>query len=72
VPPRLNLFKRLVAADEVAELLARKAVWFDRAVEELQKEIARLRSLVSRAANELRDAGSEDRSRRLLRALDGR
>ncbi len=52
--------------------LARQWAGFDRAVEELQKEIARLRSLVSRAASELKDAGAEDRSRRLLRALDGR
>ena len=52
--------------------LARQWAGFDRAVEELQKEIARLRSLVSRAAYELKDAGAEDKSRRLLRALDGR
>lgn len=52
--------------------LARQWAGFDRAVEELQKEIARLRSLVSRAAYELKDAGAEGKSRRLLRALDGR
>ena len=52
--------------------LARQWAGFDRAVEELQKEIGRLRSLVSRAAYELKDAGAEDKSRRLLRALDGR
>ena len=52
--------------------LARQWAGFDRAVEELQKEIARLRALVSRAAYELKDAGLEDKSRRLLRALDGR
>jgi hypothetical protein len=52
--------------------LARQWAGFDRAVEELQKEVARLRGLVSRAAYELKDAGAEDKSRRLLRALDGR
>jgi hypothetical protein len=52
--------------------LARQWAGFDRAVDELQKEIARLRSLISRAAYELKDAGAEDKSRRLLRALDGR
>jgi hypothetical protein len=51
--------------------LARQWAGFDRAVEELQKEIARLRSLISRA-HELKDSGAEDKSRRLLRALDGR
>jgi hypothetical protein len=50
--------------------LARQWAGFS-AVEELQKEIARLRSLVSRAAYELKNAGAEDKSRRLLRALDG-
>jgi hypothetical protein len=52
--------------------LARQWSGFEREVEELQKEIARLRSLVARAASELREAGAESRSRRLLRALDGR
>ena len=52
--------------------LARQWAGFDRAIEGLQKEIARLRGLVSRAAYELKDAGADDKSRRLLRALDGR
>ena len=52
--------------------LARQWAGFEREVEELQKEIARLRGLVSRAVYELKDAGAEDKSRRLLRALDGR
>ncbi|MDX6647122.1 MAG: hypothetical protein QOK40_2849 [Miltoncostaeaceae bacterium] len=52
--------------------LARQWAGFDRAVEELQKEIVRLRSLVFRAAGELEDAGAEEKARRLRRALDGR
>ena len=52
--------------------LARQWAGFEREVEELQKEIGRLRSLVSRAASELREAGAEGKGRRLLRALDGR
>jgi hypothetical protein len=40
-------------------------------VEQLKKEIGRLRQLITRAAYELRDAGAEQKSRRLLRALDG-
>lgn len=38
----------------------------------LRKEIARLRSLVSRAAYELEGAGAQTKARRLLRALEGR
>jgi len=38
----------------------------------LRKEIARLRSLVSRAASDVRDAGAEGKSQRLIRALEGR
>jgi len=52
--------------------LARQWAGFDREVEELQKVIAGLRSLVSRAASELREAGAEDKSRRLIRTLDDR
>jgi hypothetical protein len=52
--------------------LARQWAGFDVAVEELQKEIGRLRSLISRAAYEFKDVGAEDKGRRLLRALDGR
>lgn len=44
---------------------------FDQEVEQLRKEIGRLRGLVSRAAYDLRDTGAESKSRRLLRALDG-
>jgi hypothetical protein len=51
--------------------LVRQWAGFEREVEELQKEIARLRSLVSRAASELREVGAEAKGRRLLRALDG-
>lgn len=38
----------------------------------LRKEIARLRSLISGAAFELKDAGRERNAARLLRALEGR
>jgi hypothetical protein len=44
---------------------------FDQEVEQLRKEIGRLRALVSSASYELRNAGAESKSRRLLRALDG-
>ena len=40
-------------------------------VEQLKEEVGRLRELITRAAYELRDAGAEHKSRRLLRALDG-
>lgn len=51
--------------------VARQWAGFDQEVEQLRKEIGRLRGLVSSAAYELRDAGAESKSRRLLRALDG-
>ena len=38
----------------------------------LRKEIARLRSLVSRAAYDLKDAGADRKARTLVRALEGR
>ena len=52
--------------------LARQWAAIERETEMLQKEIGRLRTLVSQAAYQLRDAGQESRARRLLRALDGR
>lgn len=51
--------------------LARRWAGFEQEVEQLKKEIGRLRELITRAAYELRDAGAEQKSRRLLRALDG-
>lgn len=51
--------------------VARQWAGFDQEVEQLKKEIGRLRQLVSNAAYDLRDAGAESKSRRLLRALDG-
>jgi hypothetical protein len=51
--------------------LARQWAGFEQEVEQLKKEIARLRQLITRAAHELRDAGADQKSRRLLRALDG-
>ena len=51
--------------------VARQRAGFDQEVEQLQKEIGRLRQLLSGAAHDLNDAGAETKSRRLLRALDG-
>jgi hypothetical protein len=51
--------------------LARQWAGFEQEVEQLKKEIGRLRQLITRAAYELRDAGADRKSRRLLRALDG-
>jgi hypothetical protein len=51
--------------------VARQWADFDQEVEQLKKEIGRLRGLVSQAAYDLPDAGAETRSRKLLRALDG-
>jgi hypothetical protein len=51
--------------------LARQWAGFEQEVEQLKKEIGRLRQLITRAAYELRDAGADQKSRRLLRALDG-
>jgi hypothetical protein len=52
--------------------LARQWAGLEQEAEMLRKEISRLRSLVSRAAYDLKDAGQERKSRSLLRALDGR
>lgn len=52
--------------------LARQWAGIEQEVEQLNKEIARLRGLVSRAAYDLKSAGAESKSRQLLRALDGR
>jgi hypothetical protein len=40
-------------------------------VEQLRKEIARLRGLISTAARDLKALGADAKYRRLLRALDG-
>lgn len=52
--------------------LARQWAGFEHEVEQLQKEIGRLRSLVSIAASDLRSAGEERKARRLMRGLEGR
>jgi hypothetical protein len=52
--------------------LARSWSGFDRELEELQREIGRLRELVLRAVTELERAGAEQSAWRLKRALDGR
>jgi hypothetical protein len=52
--------------------IARQWAGFDQDIERLEKEIGPLKALVSRAASKLREAGREDKARRLLRALDGR
>src|SRR4051794_4119795 len=46
--------------------LARQWAGFEREVEELRQELARLRGLVSMAAYDLKAAGSESKARRLL------
>jgi hypothetical protein len=51
--------------------VARLWAEFDQEVEQLKKEIGRLRGLVSQAAYDLRNAGADPKSRKLLRALDG-
>lgn len=51
--------------------IVRQWAGFDQELEQLQKEIGRLRGLVSSAAYELRARGAEREYRRLLRALDG-
>jgi hypothetical protein len=51
--------------------IARQWAGFDRELEQLQKEIGRLRMLVTSAAYELRAKGADREYRRLLRALDG-
>ena len=52
--------------------LARQWAGLEQEAEMLRKEIARLRSLVSQAAFDLRDAGKDRQSRALLRAMEGR
>jgi len=52
--------------------LARHWAGFAQEADILREEIARLRMLLSKAAYDLKDAGKEHKSRRLLRALEGR
>lgn len=52
--------------------LARQWAGLEQEAEMLRKEIARLRTLVSSAAYDLKAAGQERSARRLLRALEGR
>jgi hypothetical protein len=51
--------------------LARQWAGLQQEAEMLRKEIARLRTLISSAAYDLKAAGQEDKSRRLLRAVEG-
>jgi hypothetical protein len=51
--------------------VARQWAGFDQEVDQLKKEIGRLRGLVSQAVYDLRDAGADAKARRLLRAVDG-
>jgi hypothetical protein len=50
--------------------VARQWAGFEQEAERLKKEIGVLRQLVTQAAYDLRDAGAENKSRKLLRALD--
>ena len=52
--------------------IARQWAGLEQEAEMLRKEIARLRSLVTRAAYDLEQAGAERKAQRLLRALEGR
>jgi hypothetical protein len=52
--------------------LARQWAGLEQEAEMLRKEIARLRGLISTAAYDLKAAGQEHKSRRLLRGLEGR
>jgi hypothetical protein len=52
--------------------IARQWAGLEQEAEMLRKEIARLRSLVTRAAHDLEQAGAERKAQRLLRALEGR
>jgi hypothetical protein len=52
--------------------LARQWAGLEQEAELLRKEIARLRTLVSTAAYDLKAAGQERKGQRLLRALEGR
>jgi hypothetical protein len=52
--------------------LARRWAGLEQEADALREEIARLRTLVNRAAYALRDAGEDAKARRLLRALEGR
>jgi hypothetical protein len=52
--------------------IARQWSGLEQESEMLRKEIARLRSLVSRAAHDLEQAGAQRKAQRLLRALEGR
>jgi hypothetical protein len=52
--------------------LARQWAGLEQEAEMLRKEIARLRSLVSRAVSELKSVGAERKAQTLMRALEGR
>lgn len=51
--------------------IARQWAGFDKEIEEMQKEIGRLRGLVSSAAYDLKALGADAKARKLLRALEG-
>ena len=55
-----------------AHALARRWAGLDQEAEQLRREIARLRLLVSSAAYDLKAGGHDQKSARLLRALEGR
>jgi hypothetical protein len=52
--------------------IARQWAGFDQDRERLENEIARLRTLISIAASDLRNAGQERKATRLMRGLEGR
>ncbi len=70
--PGERIYHQFLREDAPGFALARQWAGIEQEVEQLQNEIGRLRRLVSMAAYDLRDAGKEHKSRRLLRALEGR
>jgi hypothetical protein len=67
-----TLVAQLPAREAPGFAIARQWAGLEQEAEMLRKEIARLRSLVSRAAYDLEHAGSHSKAQRMLRALEGR
>jgi hypothetical protein len=70
--PGERIYHQFLREYQPGYALARQWAGFEREVEELRKEIGRLRGLVAMAARDLEEAGAERKAWRLQRAVDGR
>jgi len=70
--PGERIYHRFLREYQPGHALARQWAGMEREAEELRKEIGRLRGLIAMAARDLKEAGAEQKSWRLQRALDSR